>query len=242
MAHPAAALPHQAALIRIRRARNEWRYYRLEIWPDLFGRPSLPATGAASAPKATTAPTPTPAIALGGFSSFTGLAAGQVQSGLSVMLQTAQAGAFIQTITLDPTGSNASGYAGALAPEVLTVTGTVDGGPVLATGSLAIGQGQSENVTELLNRLITPGELGDSETIVAASGNAVLTNGVVTYTAPAAGMVIAWSDAVRSRCAGYVRDPIREIGGARIETMRWKRSAPTARRSPRGSGGQSVGC
>ena len=33
--------PDQAALIRIRPERNEWRYYRLEIWPDLFGRALL---------------------------------------------------------------------------------------------------------------------------------------------------------------------------------------------------------
>jgi len=145
------------------------------------------ATGPADLLAGTFIANTAPAIALGGFSSFIGLAAGQVQSGLSVMLQTAQAGVFTQTITLDPTGSNASGYGGALAPEVLTVTGTVDGGPVLAAGSLAIGHGQSENVTALLDRLITPGEPGDSETIVAVSGNAVLANGVVTYTAPVAG-------------------------------------------------------
>ena len=104
-----------------------------------------------------------------------------------VTLDTSQAGVFTQAITPDPTGTNASGYAGALAPEVITVTGTVDGGPVLATGSLVVGHGQSENVTALLDRLITPGQPGDSETIVAVSGNAVLANGVVTYTAPTVG-------------------------------------------------------
>jgi predicted DNA-binding WGR domain protein len=29
--------PESASLSRIRPALNEWRYYRLEIWPDLFG-------------------------------------------------------------------------------------------------------------------------------------------------------------------------------------------------------------
>ena len=145
------------------------------------------ATGPADLLAGTFIANTTPAIALSGFSPFAGLAAGKVQSGMSVTLETAQAGVFTQTITLDPTGSNAGGYAGALAPEVLTVTGTVDGGPTLATGSLAIGHGQSENVTALLDRLITPGEPGDSETIVAVSGHAVLANGVVTYTAPVAG-------------------------------------------------------
>ena len=30
-----------ASLVRIRAAKNEWRYYRMEIWPDLFGRALL---------------------------------------------------------------------------------------------------------------------------------------------------------------------------------------------------------
>lgn len=30
-----------ASLVRIRPAANEWRYYRMEIWPDLFGRALL---------------------------------------------------------------------------------------------------------------------------------------------------------------------------------------------------------
>jgi predicted DNA-binding WGR domain protein len=30
-----------ASLIRVRPAVNEWRYYRMEIWPDLFGRALL---------------------------------------------------------------------------------------------------------------------------------------------------------------------------------------------------------
>jgi predicted DNA-binding WGR domain protein len=31
----------EASLIRIRPERNEWRFYRLEAWPDLFGRALL---------------------------------------------------------------------------------------------------------------------------------------------------------------------------------------------------------
>jgi predicted DNA-binding WGR domain protein len=30
-----------ASLVRIRPALHEWRYYRMEIWPDLFGRALL---------------------------------------------------------------------------------------------------------------------------------------------------------------------------------------------------------
>ncbi len=30
--------PDQAVLARIQPERNEWRFYRLAVWPDLFGR------------------------------------------------------------------------------------------------------------------------------------------------------------------------------------------------------------
>jgi predicted DNA-binding WGR domain protein len=33
--------PDHASLARIRPEINEWRFYRLEVWPDLFGRALL---------------------------------------------------------------------------------------------------------------------------------------------------------------------------------------------------------
>jgi hypothetical protein len=30
-----------ASLIRVRPEQNEWRFYRMEVWPDLFGRALL---------------------------------------------------------------------------------------------------------------------------------------------------------------------------------------------------------
>jgi predicted DNA-binding WGR domain protein len=33
--------PDCASLVRIRSELNEWRYYRMEVWPDLFGRALL---------------------------------------------------------------------------------------------------------------------------------------------------------------------------------------------------------
>ena len=33
--------PDCASLVCIRPERNEWRYYRMEVWPDLFGRALL---------------------------------------------------------------------------------------------------------------------------------------------------------------------------------------------------------
>ena len=39
--HPApvqlALFPEHVSLCRIRPELNEWRYYRMEVWPDLFG-------------------------------------------------------------------------------------------------------------------------------------------------------------------------------------------------------------
>jgi predicted DNA-binding WGR domain protein len=34
-------IPDTASLVRIRPEANEWRYYRMEVWPDLFGRAML---------------------------------------------------------------------------------------------------------------------------------------------------------------------------------------------------------
>jgi predicted DNA-binding WGR domain protein len=36
-----ALFPECASLCRIRPELNEWRYYRMEVWPDLFGRALL---------------------------------------------------------------------------------------------------------------------------------------------------------------------------------------------------------
>jgi predicted DNA-binding WGR domain protein len=33
--------PERVSLARIRAELNEWRYYRMEVWPDLFGRALL---------------------------------------------------------------------------------------------------------------------------------------------------------------------------------------------------------
>jgi hypothetical protein len=38
---PAPLFAETASLVRIRPALREWRYYRMEVWPDLFGRALL---------------------------------------------------------------------------------------------------------------------------------------------------------------------------------------------------------
>ena len=65
------------------------------------------------------------AIGLTGFGDFAGLSAGQADGSLAISFDTSSSGTFTRTVTLTPTGSNASGYNAALAPETLTITGTV---------------------------------------------------------------------------------------------------------------------
>lgn len=63
-----------------------------------------------------------------------GLAAGTGASAGTITFATNTAGTFSETITVNPTGSNASGYVGALAAQTLTITGIV-AGPVTPPGS-----------------------------------------------------------------------------------------------------------
>ena len=60
-----------------------------------------------------------------GTNAFSGDAAGQSDSAPLIVLQSSSVGVFTETVTLSPTGYNASGYSGTLQPETLTVTGTV---------------------------------------------------------------------------------------------------------------------
>ena len=67
---------------------------------------------------------------------------------------------------------------------------TVDPGPTAATGKDTVGHNKTVDLTSLINGLITPGLGGDTETLTtvsSASGSAVLSNGTVSYTAPAGG-------------------------------------------------------
>ena len=64
-------------------------------------------------------------IALSGVTTFAGIKAGQTDGGPTVTLNTGTAGVFAQMITLNAAGTNASGYLGDLAPETISVTGTV---------------------------------------------------------------------------------------------------------------------
>src|SRR5262249_40622487 len=68
-----------------------------------------------------------------GFAAFSGLGAGAADTAPTVTLDTGTAGVFTETITLHGTGSNASGYSGALADRTLTITANVGNTAPVAT-------------------------------------------------------------------------------------------------------------
>ena len=68
-----------------------------------------------------------PGFDLSGFGAFSGLGAGQAKGGLTVDFDTGTVGSFEDTITLHSTGSNASGYSGALDDVTLVLEGEVTG-------------------------------------------------------------------------------------------------------------------
>ncbi len=81
------------------------------------------------------------AFSLTGLDPFTGLGAGQTTGPLSVSFGTTMAGLFSDVITLFATGSNSSGYSGAVPSVTLTLRGNVlaaGGAPVPEPGSLAV--------------------------------------------------------------------------------------------------------
>ena len=65
------------------------------------------------------------AFAQASFAEFNDLLAGQADASPEVVLSTAQAGHFAETITLTPTGSDSSGWSEGLTPETLTIEGDV---------------------------------------------------------------------------------------------------------------------
>jgi beta-glucanase (GH16 family) len=69
-----------------------------------------------------------------GFGSFSMLSAGGADEAPSITLHGASSGVFTETIMLNATGSNASGYKGALVPQTLSVTGTISPLYMLSSG------------------------------------------------------------------------------------------------------------
>jgi hypothetical protein len=78
------------------------------------------------------------AFTLSGFAAFSGLAAGQADTAPTVTLDTSRSGAFGETITFSPTGSNASGYSQALGDETLTIEGTIAPAASVLNGTVTL--------------------------------------------------------------------------------------------------------
>ena len=89
------------------------------------------------------------AFTLAGLDAFSGLIAGQADTAPSVTFNTGTSGIFSETITLNSTGSNASGYSRALADETLTITGTVQAStvPIVPSGQIATLTTHGDHVT-----------------------------------------------------------------------------------------------
>ncbi len=101
-------------------------------------------------------------------------------------------GSFTYTVT-DQLGETATGQ----------IAVTIDAGPTVANGTLTLGLGQSQDVTGLINGLITKGLVDDTETITATNGNLVKNaQGAWIYTAPISGM----TDSITFRVTDQVGD------------------------------------
>jgi hypothetical protein len=68
----------------------------------------------------------------GGFGAFAGEAAGSADTSPTITFTTGSLGVHTETIVIDATGSNASGYKGTLTPETLIVTGTITAAAAMA--------------------------------------------------------------------------------------------------------------
>ena len=107
-----------------------------------------------------------------GLAAFTGLAAGQADSAPTVTLNTGTIGTFTETITLQSTGSNSSGYSGALANQVVTITGTV-----VAAGS---------NTTQGAVSIPTSSSatLAKAQSVITGVSSAIAAGAVATISSP----------------------------------------------------------
>jgi hypothetical protein len=126
-----------------------------------------------------------------GFDAFSGLAAGQSDTAPTVTLNTSAAGTFSETITFDPTGYNASGYSGALAPETLTITGAVVGAAQATTNtsspivlaSARVGSSDSQTLS-ISNSAVAPADALDAS--VGSTSGGATASGAFTGLAPGA--------------------------------------------------------
>jgi len=106
-----------------------------------------------------------------GFSPFSTLAAGAADTSPTIALSTSQAGVFTETVTLQAYGTNSSGFNATLAPDILTVTGTIVQPP---TGPVLSGIGGTYTITDqqtiapFPTASVTDSNLAQTETVTAA--------------------------------------------------------------------------
>ena len=76
-----------------------------------------------------------------GLTPFSFINAGSAETAQGIALNTGTVGVFSETVVVTPTGTNASGYSGTLAPETIAVVGTVNtyAVPILSTGTVNLG-------------------------------------------------------------------------------------------------------
>ena len=113
--------------------------------PSYFLSGSLTASGAG-------------AFTVNGLNAFSGLAAGQADTAPVVSFKTTGPGTYVETITLNSTGSNASGYAGALASETVTITVNVGQTYTLTNKATTIKGGAGNNVIVATNGTLNSGD------------------------------------------------------------------------------------
>ena len=118
-----------------------------------------------------------------GTTPFGGVAAGQVASGPSIMLNTGTVGSFAETVVLTGTGYNAGGYSGVLAAQTVTVTGTVQPYVVLTRTPTRISGGPGNGTV-----IATSGVLYSGDQIAPAGSNTLVAQGAGNFDlrAPAA--------------------------------------------------------
>ena len=117
-------------------------------------------------------------FSLSGLGSLSGLAAGQADTQPVVNFTSGAAGTYRETLTLNATGSNASGYVGVLAPETLTITVNVGQNYALTTRADTITGGAGNNLITA-----TAGTLNAKDVIDGGVGgfNVLALNGAGSY-------------------------------------------------------------
>ena len=111
-----------------------------------------------------------------GATSFSGDAAGQVAAGPSIVLNTGTVGTFAETVVLTPTGYNASGYAGILTAQTVSVSGTVVPYVVLTRTPTTISGGPGNGTI-----IATSGVLYSGDQVAPAGSNTLVAQGAGSF-------------------------------------------------------------